>query len=33
MLFPKAANLRFNPQWAPARPIRLGEAMADYAAG
>jgi len=32
MLFPKAA-LRFNPAWAPARPIRLGEAMADYSAG
>ncbi len=32
MLFPKAA-LRFNPAWAPTRPIRLGEAMADYAAG
>ena len=30
MLFPKAA-LRFDPQWAPAKPIRLGEAMADYA--
>ena len=32
MLFPKAA-LRFNPAWASARPIRLGEAMADYSAG
>jgi phosphatidylserine decarboxylase len=32
MLFPKAA-LRFNPQWSPGRAIRLGEAMADYAAG
>ena len=31
MLFPKGA-LRFNPQWAPAKPIRLGEAMADYVA-
>jgi phosphatidylserine decarboxylase len=29
MLFPTGA-LRFNPAWAPARPIRLGEAMADY---
>ena len=32
MLFPKQASknpLRFNPAWAPARPIRLGEAMAD----
>ena len=32
MLFP-AAPLRFNPDWAPARAIRLGEAMADYAPG
>jgi phosphatidylserine decarboxylase len=32
MLFPTAA-LQFNPQWAPTRPIRLGEAMADYAVG
>jgi len=32
MLFPTAA-LQFNPQWAPTKPIRLGEAMADYAAG
>ena len=32
MLFPKAP-LHFNPDWAPARPIRLGEAMANYAAG
>ena len=31
-LFPTAA-LRFNPAWAPARPIRLGEAMAGYAVG
>ena len=31
MLFPKAA-LGFNPAWAPSRAIRLGEAMADYAA-
>ena len=32
MLFPKQASknpLRFNPTWAPTRPIRLGEAMAD----
>ena len=28
MLFP-AGPLRFNPDWAPARPIRLGEAMAS----
>lgn len=27
MLFPKGP-MRFNPAWAPARPIRLGEAMA-----
>ena len=26
MLFPKR-RLRFNPDWAPARPIRMGEAM------
>jgi len=32
MLFPKVA-LQFNPQWAPAKPVRLGEAMANYAAG
>jgi len=31
MLFPKAA-LGFNPAWEPGRAIRLGEAMADYAA-
>jgi phosphatidylserine decarboxylase len=28
MLFPKGA-MEFNPQWAPARPIRLGETMAQ----
>ena len=28
LLFP-AGPLRFNPAWAPARPVRLGEAMAD----
>lgn len=28
MLFPQGP-LRFNPQWAPARPIRLGEEMAQ----
>jgi phosphatidylserine decarboxylase len=32
MLFPKA-SLRFNAEWAPERPIRLGEVMANYAAG
>ena len=30
MLFPRGP-LRFNPQWAPGRAIRLGEAMADPA--
>jgi len=29
MLFP-APRVRFNPQWAPERPVRLGEPMADY---
>ena len=29
MLFPKS-HLQFNAAWAPARPIRLGEAMAHY---
>ncbi|MDM0076453.1 archaetidylserine decarboxylase [Variovorax sp. J2P1-59] len=29
MLFPPP-SLEFNPAWAPARPIRLGEAMANY---
>jgi phosphatidylserine decarboxylase len=32
MLFPQGL-LRFNPQWAPDRSIRLGEAMGDYGAG
>ena len=35
MLFPPSfgnAPLRFNPAWAPAHPVRLGEAMADPAA-
>ena len=32
MLFPKAP-LQFNPAWVPTKPIRLGEAMANYAAG
>ncbi|MCZ8219600.1 MAG: archaetidylserine decarboxylase [Acidovorax sp.] len=32
MLFPQGP-LQFNPQWAPARPIQLGEAMARRAAG
>ena len=26
LLFPKGA-CRFNPAWAPERPVRLGEAM------
>lgn len=29
MLFP-APPLVFNPAWSPARPVRLGEAMANY---
>ncbi len=29
MLFPKGP-LRFNPDWAPGRGVRLGEAMASY---
>jgi phosphatidylserine decarboxylase len=32
LLLPEGA-LRFNPAWAPARSIRLGEAMADWAGG
>ena len=32
MLFP-ANTLRFNPEWAPARNIRMGEAMATNVAG
>jgi phosphatidylserine decarboxylase len=31
MLWP-SPPLAFNPTWAPARPIRLGEAMASYSA-
>jgi phosphatidylserine decarboxylase len=31
MLFPEGP-LRFNPEWAPGRAVRLGEAMANYAA-
>jgi phosphatidylserine decarboxylase len=31
MLWP-SPPLAFNPAWAPARPIRLGEAMASYSA-
>ena len=31
MLFPKGP-LQFDPAWAPARPVRLGEAMAEWAA-
>ncbi len=30
MLFPQCP-LQFNPQWAPTRPIQLGEAMAQFA--
>ena len=32
LLFPKEP-LRFNPDWAPGRAVRLGEAMADYVVG
>jgi len=32
LLFPKGP-LRFDGDWAPGRAVRLGEAMADYAAG
>ena len=31
MLFP-APPLAFAPDWAPARPVRLGETMANYLA-
>ena len=31
MLFPEPA-LEFNPDWSPTRPVRLGEAMANYLA-
>ena len=31
LLFPPGP-LRFNPDWAPGRSVRLGEAMADYSA-
>ena len=31
MLFPKGV-VRFNPDWAPAQAIRLGEAMGSTAA-
>ena len=33
MLWPKSANLRFNPEWAAARPVRLGEVMAKVTTG
>jgi phosphatidylserine decarboxylase len=35
MLFPAdapGASLRFNPAWAPAGPVRLGQAMAQIGA-
>lgn len=32
MLFPAAAGLRFNPDWAHAAPVRLGQMMASRAA-
>ena len=28
LLFPQAAQMQWNPQWAPAAPVRLGEVMA-----
>ncbi|HOI53353.1 MAG TPA: phosphatidylserine decarboxylase, partial [Azonexus sp.] len=28
LLFPKG-RLAFNPDWAPTRPVRMGEAMAS----
>ena len=33
MLFPQNSSLRFNPEWAPARAVRLGEMMARMHAG
>jgi len=30
MLFPKGV-MRFNPDWQPTRPIRMGEAMGEWA--
>jgi phosphatidylserine decarboxylase len=32
MLFPQD-TLRFNPAWAPERPIRMGEMMGSKAGG
>jgi phosphatidylserine decarboxylase len=29
MLFPKEA-MRFNPNWQPEAPVKMGEHMADY---
>jgi phosphatidylserine decarboxylase len=29
MLFPQRCRLHFNPAWAPARGVRLGEMMAE----
>jgi phosphatidylserine decarboxylase len=29
MLWPQSAGLRFNPEWVAARPIRMGEVMAQ----
>jgi phosphatidylserine decarboxylase len=31
LLFPQD-TLRFNPEWSPAKPVRLGEAMGALAA-
>jgi phosphatidylserine decarboxylase len=30
MVFPRDAGLAFNPKWASEKPVRLGEAMADF---
>jgi phosphatidylserine decarboxylase len=32
MTFPKDNALAFDPSWAPAKGVRLGEAMASYGA-
>ncbi|MDB5862951.1 MAG: psd [Betaproteobacteria bacterium] len=33
ILFPQSSGLRFNPDWRPERPVRLGEMMAKHASG
>jgi phosphatidylserine decarboxylase len=30
ILFPQSSGLRFNPDWRPERPVRLGEMMAKH---